>query len=263
MLNHVRSLLMNLHGEDQAYPETYPGDAVIPAEYRKIQLPDYLVQVREQLFGKTPDRTFLNYRVFQYLQLIEGTELREYVSALDPRITYNLNSSDLFLSSSFMPSVSGEGSTIEASLTVRGKAISPDATGKSNYAYRVYIPDGSTLSVDYYSDQLLTENYMLSYYSGLSPEYALPLSGYRVQLSAGSVGDVWRIQGAYRPTYSVAAILDLAKHLKEDYLLAVFQGDEPYVTFHNCWNSHPEIAYKLAGLVLAVAYKTEDVRSGK
>ena len=66
MFNHARTLLMNLSGDaGDLYISDYPGDEMIPADYRAVALPTYLQVVRSRLFGVTPDRAMLNYRVAQ------------------------------------------------------------------------------------------------------------------------------------------------------------------------------------------------------
>ena len=37
---------------------------------------------------------------------------------------------------------------------------------------------------------------------------------------------------------------------------------EPYKTFHNCFLNHPELAYQLGGLLLALVYRTAELPQG-
>ena len=68
MYNHARTLLMNLSGTDEVFPE-YPGDELIPAEFQKLELTTAISALRSRLFGASPDRAMLNYRTNQYLQV--------------------------------------------------------------------------------------------------------------------------------------------------------------------------------------------------
>jgi len=39
----------------------------------------------------------------------------------------------------------------------------------------------------------------------------------------------------------------------------LFSDEEPYLTFRNLWKDHDQIAYRLGGLLLAVAYRTHAI----
>ncbi len=81
MVNHVRTLLLN---EDGA------GEEYVPPGYRKAQLPEALQRVRDILFGPSPDRRMLVYRVRQFMAILHSTPLATFVTRADPRITYTL-----------------------------------------------------------------------------------------------------------------------------------------------------------------------------
>jgi hypothetical protein len=51
-------------------------------------LPEPLRRVRAVLFGRDPDRRTLLYRTRQFLALLHACELEEFVTAVDPRVTY-------------------------------------------------------------------------------------------------------------------------------------------------------------------------------
>lgn len=86
MINHGRSLLLNIDGAD--YQPQYLGEEYIPPTFVRLNLPSYIQTARRLIFGARPERVFLNYRVRELLHTIHETELAEYIYALDPRITY-------------------------------------------------------------------------------------------------------------------------------------------------------------------------------
>ena len=86
MTNHIRTLLLNRDGH-QYFPGE-PLEEYVPPEFRARRVPQDVQRARDLLFGKHPDRTYLNYRVRQAMDLIHGSELESLVLRADSRITY-------------------------------------------------------------------------------------------------------------------------------------------------------------------------------
>src|SRR5581483_2043121 len=87
MTNHFRTLLLNLSGNIKP-PGTYPGEEYVPPGFVAQWMPPNLQQVWNVLFGYSPDRAMVNYRLRQYMPLVHAAELEQYVLALDQRVTY-------------------------------------------------------------------------------------------------------------------------------------------------------------------------------
>lgn len=85
MVNHAWTLLLGLPGQGYA---TGAGEEYTPPTYQPPTLPTYLQTLRNVLFGPTPDRRGLLYRTRQYMAIIHASPLAEFVTALDPRISY-------------------------------------------------------------------------------------------------------------------------------------------------------------------------------
>ncbi len=85
MVNEVRTLLLNLAGQGFARG---PGEEYSDPAFKPVALPGYLFAARVAYFGPEPDRSTLLYRVRQGLAAVHATELAEFVTANDPRITY-------------------------------------------------------------------------------------------------------------------------------------------------------------------------------
>lgn len=263
MINHARTLLLNLDGGPGYFPEC-PGEELISMGYSKLELPTYLDMFRSRFFGADPDRAMLNYRSWQLLQLVEATELQSHVLALDPRITYDLNVNRLSLQNTFLPKVTRQGGTSAQTLTIAGNPIKPDASGKATFDYQINIVNPN-IQIKRLTFPLIDVQYLLDLTDGLSPYFALPLSGYKFCVNTTDDAVSWRIQGYLRPQNSLSEIEKGLHSIGEPYLLQLFgtSSAEPYVTFRNCWEKHPDFAYRLGGIVLAMIYRMEEIYNGR
>jgi len=260
MYNHARSLLMNLNGSTRIFANV-PGDELIPADYRKLNLPTYLDTFRTRFFGAMPDRSMLNYRTAQLLTMIQATQLQSHILALDPRITYGSYPEQAALQEAFEPKVNQYDGTTSDRITVIGNPISPDSSGLAGYDYRIEL-DGANINIERLTPPAQSKSELITLTSGLSQVVALPLSGYQVRVD--SVGPAaWTLKGFLRPTNSLSSVEEGLQSIGEPYLLELFgvSDEEPYLTFRNCWKKHPEFAYQLGGLVLAMIYRTEEIRN--
>ena len=263
MINHARTLLLNLDGGPGYFPEC-PGEELISLGYSKLELPTYLDVFRSRFFGADPDRAMLNYRSWQLLQLVEATELQSHILALDPRITYDLNVNRLSLQNTFLPKITRQGGTSLQTLTIAGNPIKPDASGKATFDYQINIVS-SNIQIKRLTFPLIDVQYLLDLTDGLSPYFALPLSGYKFCVNTTDASVSWRIQGYLRPQNSLSEIEKGLRSIGEPYLLQLFgtSSAEPYATFRNCWEKHPDFAYRLGGIVLAMIYRTEEIYNGR
>jgi hypothetical protein len=254
---------MNLTGEDDYYANQI-ADELIPAEYKKLQLPAYLNDIRTVIFGANPDRAMLNYRCAQLLTLISATQLQEYVTALDPRLTYSSYPLQLASDSTFSPTVSQYGNVDNSKvLTVIGGASSPDASGSCEYDYDITIVAGNLIIHNLKA--ATTTSTAISLTDNLSQPISLSGLEYSVRVNtAAFAGGGWRISGFLRPTVSLSSLEGELQSLSEPVMLQLFgvTDIEPYITFKNCWTYHPDFAYRLGGVVLAAAYRTDELRGG-
>ena len=131
MVNHVRTLLLNADG---ALGSDDPGEQYTPPAFKPLVLPTYLQTARRCLFGAAPDRAYMNYRLAQYMSLLHATELKQYVLAMDERVTYTAEAggsyADLFNPATFVPTSQGE-----PPLVFDGSPSAPDAYGQSYFNY--------------------------------------------------------------------------------------------------------------------------------
>ena len=72
----------------------------------------------------------------------------------------------------------------------------------------------------------------------------------------------WEITTRAKPASAITTAISPLEMLGEPVFLELFGvgNDEPYETFKNLWFDHPLPAYRLAGITLAVIYRTEEAR---
>lgn len=298
MINHGRTLLMNSSGTELV-PDWVLGEQLIDPTFVALALPQYLLDIRHRLFGAAPDRQFMNYRLAQYMNVLHATELLDYLTALDPRMTdMNAAYPELFLNTAFAPlsqsfSTSAqqghsgiepqqtpqpvawplfgplpytpevqslENTSMDA--TIIGEASSPDASGQSWYNFLVSLI-GSSLTLTSIAPQSKNQLLTVSFTDGLSETVPLGDSGYSLlvpQIAAGA----WQVSFRLRPTWDLGQILAACRTAGDPVLSSLFglKRVEPYRTFHNLFQKHPELAYALGGLLLAAIYRSEEVRLG-
>jgi len=83
--------------------------------------------------------------------------------------------------------------------------------------------------------------------------------------SLNSVLAQWLVNVKATPDPIIATLLPALELLGEPVFLALFGvvDDEPYATFKNLWFDHRSPVYRLAGLTLALIYRTEELRRNK
>ena len=244
-------------------PGEFIAEEAIPSAYGSLNLPTYLDNLRTLLFGVSPDRSMLNYRMRQYMTLIHSTELEQHAYDLDPRVTYD-PSSDLSLmeEATFTPKVA-QITGPAATLSILGRAGSPDISGKAKYQFNIDILTSTTVQVNRRAPSAATEvlDYALS--GGLTNIMDLPGSGYQFRMNTNNSGVSWNLSGYTRPQKDMGRIVEDLSRLGEPNFLELFGlvDVEPYKTFKALWYDHSATPYKLGALLLAMAYRTEELRS--
>lgn len=96
------------------------------------------------------------------------------------------------------------------------------------------------------------------------PGDALRLSEERILKTPGTDGldAQWLVETKVNPAPIITTAMSALEMLGEPVYLDIFgvEAEEPYATFKNLWFDHPLPVYKLAGMVLAVIYRTEELR---
>ena len=87
MINQGRTLLLNRDGFNRPLPTYFLEEYVDPL-FKALSIPAELQSVYEVLVGTLADNAYANFRMRQYMLILHSTEFAEYVTALDPRVTY-------------------------------------------------------------------------------------------------------------------------------------------------------------------------------
>lgn len=258
MVNHFRNLLLNIAG-NQAPGRLYPGEQYVPAQFAAKQLPQPLASARRLLVGSAPDRAMLNWRLQEILSTIYGCGLEQYVTALDPRVTYWPFNSSLIEKLLLGAAATKEAGATNQSLYFVGNNQSGATVDKLLYQWTLRVISSSTVAiVGPFGSATSNVSYTTS--GGLSSIISLPDSDLRVRFDEG-VGAAWSIEILTAPKVNLAAVMQAADDGLDDaakrYLFSTL--DEPYNTFHSLFTYHDQAPYRLAGLALATGYRINEL----
>lgn len=257
MLNHARTLLLNRDG-GQFGPGDF-GEEAVPIAFKALELPTFLDAIRIRLFGSEPDRSMLNYRLWQFFRLLHAGELSEFITDLDPRLTYvDSLRTDLVNPQSYVPKLT---TIATGTLHISGNASPPDSTGRMLHTYAVIILSGSTVRVTQQTKTSKTDVFDFTLTNGLSERIPLGDSGYDFRMDSDTVGLEWRVEVRNRPVIDLGEIAVSLESIGEPTLTSLFglAPAEPFKTFRNLWNDNDEVPLKFGGLLLATIYRTDEV----
>lgn len=262
MINHARTLLMNVSGRTSQRQE--PGEEYIPASYRPVELPSYLQTARKLLLGVSPDRYFLNYRVRELMHYLHQTELSDYVYALDPRVTYWPEINAPFFGAATKINAPQVAGPTGAQLFFSGRLVANNAIGRcaQNYNVSLYNAPALTLKIAQGTKETNTE---LTVTNNLSQAVPLGDCGLSVRIGKPEAAVHWTVTTLARPKQAITTVLPALEIIGEPVVLELFgvlTTTQPYATFLNLWREHPNPVYRLGGFVLAMIYRTEEVRRG-
>lgn len=254
MLNHVWTLLMNIPGGGDT---DYIAAELVDPGYVPVVLPTPLARVRSVLFGETPDREMLAYRCRQLLTIAWATPLRDRLLEFDNRVTFEYE--DPVPSMSFSPALSTVPGGRLDGISVAGVATPPDSSGKMRGSYGIETTGGGNVRVtDYCTPFQIT----LLEFDG-NP-ILLGDTGLSIRLQNGAGGQHYFVEFLRKPTRDVSSLLASVGSLGESTLRDLFVSGtaEPDQSCRLIWSRSRELPLRTAALVLALARRTEEVRSG-
>jgi len=225
-----------------------------------------MTKVHHQLFGLDPDKLMFSYRARQYMGLLHSTELVEFVADLDGRITYDILPKDALFDMAFGTSVQ-KLKTI-AELFLLDEVGPPDRGGRTQHSWKVVRKAGTDVEVSRLSPPTEQAITTLTYTEGLSSIFSLLGTDLKARIGQGVIDDTWLVDASVRPTQDIGTIIANLDAIGEDVLLSLFGvgspkgSTEPFKTFRNLWNNHPEPAYRLGGVLLAWIYQADEILQG-
>lgn len=110
------------------------------------------------------------------------------------------------------------------------------------------------------ADAILTED---AYFISLeSAAQFLPITMPGDETANDLIGTRWQIETLAKPAPVITTAMPTLEIMGEPLFLELFgvSNIQPFATFKNLWFDHPSAAYRLAGLTMAVIYRTEQLR---
>ena len=262
MINHVRTLLLNRASAEVGLSQF--GYEFVPDNFQAVRLPSLLFNLVRTLFGSAPDVTGMHYRLRQYLPILHAAEVVQYMLMDDSRITYDLTDDRLFREP-HMPMVAQEYGNTQASFVIPDGALETDS-GKLEYNWRVIGSDFSTYGLIELDPNTIQAP--ISWANGLSNPLPLPNSGGISVCLTGSnmpVSDSFQISLIKKPKTQLPAVPGVLEHvLTEGVAEALFGAGAPgrFGQFADWWYHSEQLHFRLAGVLLALAHRTDLIRQG-
>lgn len=262
MINHARTLLLNMPGRDSSREN--PGEEYIPPDFAPVVLPSYLVSARRLLLGTAPDRYFLNFRAHELMRYLHETELADYVYRLDPRVTYWPETTTPLLDKDSRISVAQALGPTDTKLFFNGRPGADNSRGRCLYDFVVsVVTEGGNTVVRAEQVGGHAAETVVAPGSNLSEFLPLGPTGVQVRVSKPTPGSRWTVTTLAKPAPAISTVLPALELIGEPTLLELFgvlTTTEPYATFRNLWTDNRNPVYRLGGFVLAMIYRTDEVR---
>ncbi len=258
MINHARMLLLNRDGSKRPMP-TFFGEEYVPTMFRPVDLPSELLTARRALLGSNPDDAGINYMLWQYVRIMHSTEFEDYVYALDTRVTY-LHAKTL-VDYPFGPVADNNGDALQ----FHGEPALGGSDGRLQETWKIeQLAQGSYRLTNMHTGRVSTES--VSVTDGVTDFMPIPgHSSYQVRVFVGAVTTgLWYITYTSKPqaTLDPTARAGQLNNMSAAVRTALFPARDPFKTFAALWDRESRFAYKMSGALLALVYRTEELRVG-
>jgi len=266
MINHARTLLLNVDGA-KAPGADYYLEEYVPADFQAFTPPGWLQTLRTVLFGGQPDRTFLNFRLQQYMLTAHSTEYGAYVTALDPRVTYLPDPAapgPEAIGVPTTPVITPLCGAPADDVTCIGALNSLAETPRMKETWEITVIGPAAVRLRKYIDGTSAEA-VPSFSSGWSLPIDLPgVKGVSVRLrdplppeGAGWTVEIWRA-----PEADLLEVVSALSRMSDAVYAELFPIRAPYDVFRQLWEREAFPLRRLTGVILAAAYRTEELRNG-
>jgi len=265
MLNHVRTLLLNL---------SYDGNGAehIPSSFLQLPLPAPFSEVNAILFPSGSSRSYKQFLAHHYLNIIRAAGLEERLKDFDSRISYPLDRSDFFkIHRNSNPFVSNSAYPIFVYGKFRGNETNDsfydnfEITQVSNTTkvliystVRKKYMNGNSL---YDTAEVAAEN-QLSFVDNLSVPIIIGSTGISFSIDGGATftgtaNKSWQFLVESPFETQVVKIINALSNLPLERLFQLPSRIDTK-TFENLWKKHYNPVYRLAGLLLTYVSKLDN-----
>lgn len=250
MINHIRTLLFNRTQE--GYPLTFPGEEYIAPTFVPRKLTSSLRTAHTTLFGKSPDRLYMNYRMRQIMQIMHSSPLADDLLLQDSRITYLPFRDELF-NDAFTVGIEqlfGEPKIVH----VAGTHEADNGSGRLQQIWDIETVNTGVVTITQrrQPNETTTETF-----DGQTP-VILPGSTFKAYLYNTVPGDLFRVTSNALPTQNISDVLvNLEAAFGERGVQEVFPAlpEEPVKTWKKIWFETDNAMMRYTALLLAMATK--------
>lgn len=248
MVNHLRTLLLN--GDPGA---DAPGEAYVPPAFRPVTLPARLTAARAALFGPGADRAGVNANLARLLAFVHGSPLAPDVTLYDPRLAYDPARPGEAWGAAGPGAATVSGGDVlgwagAAGFALPGRAYGSWAVAAEAGGRVTAVPDGA--GSRYVSNAPAA--------GPVAGSWQVPLPGSRLAVLVPAAADgAWRVTLYVPPAHRFTAA---ATAPDPDAVFRPSAGGREAAWFE-AWTVGPTAAERAAGFALALAARTEAVRT--
>lgn len=243
MINHYRTSLLNISGTNWPGLE-YPGEELVDPFFKSKPLKGVLSTVHRMIFGETPDRAYLNYRLRQLTTMWHDGILHEAATAKDSRITYWPLKFASDMTSYGKISVEGVNTDSKPDFNVFGYPTADDARGRSMFIIDATVTGTVCTAIDEFNNSVRTIESSGGFFD------------FGNNIRAGLGDGHYRIQVAAKPAKDIGQVLvDCEALIGSDVELQLFAKNKD---LKELWKRSDLIADKLGALTLALAIELDN-----
>ena len=244
MINHYRTALLNISGSNWPGLE-YPGEELVDPMFRQKPMSGYVSTVHRLIFGESPDRAYLNYRLRQLTTMWHDGDLHEAVTAKDSRLTYWPMQFASTMAGYGVVKVEGVNSIFAIDYAVFNVPTADDKLGRSQFILDLEV-SGDTCSV---TDERTGDRYTAS----SSGSYFNVLNDIKLSLGNGH----YRAAAFLKPGKDIGQVLaDCEALIGSDVELQLFSGKED---LKQLWRRSDSLADKMGALSLALSIEMDKI----
>lgn len=257
MPNMGRTLLLNVDGSARQSAGVFAE--YVPPYYQAIPMPSGLLTVRRALFGSNPDLDGLDLGVWRYMRILHSTEYEDWLTALDPRITYT--GKETTLDVAYGETVSRD----SAAFQFVGAPGLGRAEGRLRGTWNI---EQLALAIYRITDMLTqrSETYSVALSDGMTEFMVMPgHPTYKVRIQTALLTETqWTAEYLAQPGPEMDPINRAAQaaNIGVEAYNELFPSRDPFKLFKQLWEQHSLFPYKMSGYLLALIYRTEEIRSG-